>query len=1354
MVHNDEQEKNHFSKILYYQEGLKNLLTGLSAEAKVSALRFYIYSASNNCNQQRIKSLFSILEHSVNSSAVSPKLVCDAVLNCEKLTIGNQDFWCEGFHLIKRIIGGVDYKGVRDLMKDILEKASLIPAEVNVSMLPQVYGLTQVIEYIFDRNACLLPSYFVVNEVQKMFPDYKSWPHWKLAKLLSDFCDSFIPVAQMVSIVGRTKLLPIVGHSAVNVSNMWKLDSKSLKFYLRGLLPYKKAKPQGELLRFVIEQPYSNDIVCSMLGLNKKTKIRCPALEEQLVELVTIAMEKSETENESQWDDGTSSHLMWQHLSSQLIFFVLFQFAKFPHMVMLLHSKLSSKNLRKGRDHLMWVLLQFISGSIQNNPLNDFLPVLKLFDLLFPEKEPLLIPNTEKVIVTRQMAGACIWMHLMKKAQSDQTVLSRSIPVALKSHFEYLQQNVMSNQPSLSARSEYGIALLCNALIFVSNNKAVTPLVSFLFHCHVATAYSLKNASSWSTLAQMLNKPDSTNQEYFVRPLQILVENIHANQKIQTPMPGNCMAGGPTQPLSVEMLDSLTVHAKMSLIHNIVTQIIKLAQTKSSLALAPALVETYSRLLVYTEIESLGVKGFIGKEIKYNTFYPVGQLLPTVFKSHAYGILHTLLEMFSYRLHHIQPHYRVQLLSHLHSLASVPQTNQTQLHLCVESTALRLITGLGSNEVQPQLSRFLSDPKTLISMESEELNRALVLTLARAMYVTGSETLSGTWCKELITTIMQNTPHSWSSYTLAYFPPVLAEIFQQTQPPKENISQLKVRVEEEYRKWKSMSNENDIIAHFSLQGTPPLFLWVLERVGARALSAHLRTLADFLVYEFSVSVGPHVKKALRSFEGNEAQVCIFIIQLLLLKPVDFRNRFTDFVKENSPEHWKQSNWHEKHIAFHKKYPEKYQYEADHTSQSNQPYLPVYFGNVCLRFLPVSIGFMNYKNPLFLTLSFIGLLKVPSQNKATEHILDHLSILYKFHDQPITYLHNTLHYYERNLKERPALKKKLVASIIGSQKEIREKGWCLSEAYEEYMEKHENDVSWTPEPDYYIGLVGKLVATINGKIPSSFSSTDWRYNEFPNASVHVLHCICVELMALPVSSSTVGNALLDVVLKGHTQIPRSSIESWINAIALILTALPDSYWLVLHTHILKMLETPMFVSPSINPSSNFDLMEAFDFTKSHQMYREVSCSYLLALTHAIWHHATIGQISKLPIFLKTELKIAVKTEEQFLYVCHLVAPFLLRFNNERPKCVMEITVELYKILENVDRNCAHMYYMDCICDLLYHIKYMFIGDSVKIEAEKVIRNLRPALQLRLRFITHLNLEEVIFQSTENATPEAT
>ena len=43
------------------------------------------------------------------------------------------------------------------------------------------------------------------------------------------------------------------------------------------------------------------------------------------------------------------------------------------------------------------------------------------------------------------------------------------------------------------------------------------------------------------------------------------------------------------------------------------------------------------RLLVYSEIESLGVKGFLN------------QLLPQVFKHGAWGVLHMLLEIFSYR---------------------------------------------------------------------------------------------------------------------------------------------------------------------------------------------------------------------------------------------------------------------------------------------------------------------------------------------------------------------------------------------------------------------------------------------------------------------------------------------------------------------------------------------------------------------------------------------------------------------------------------------------------------------------------------------------------------------------------
>lgn len=129
----------------------------------------------------------------------------------------------------------------------------------------------------------------------------------------------------------------------------------------------------------------------------------------------------------------------------------------------------------------------------------------------------------------------------------------------------------------------------------------------------------------------------------------------------------------------------------------------------------------------------------------------------------------------------------------------------------VESTALRLITALGSSEVQPQFTRFLSDPKTVLSAESEELNRALILTLARATHVTGitgwthspllpafptssnltsvrvdfftgSDSIHGTWCKDILQTIMNFTPHNWASHTLSCFPAPL-QVRLDTQTP-------------------------------------------------------------------------------------------------------------------------------------------------------------------------------------------------------------------------------------------------------------------------------------------------------------------------------------------------------------------------------------------------------------------------------------------------------------------------------------------------------------------------------------------------------------------------------------------
>lgn len=97
--------------------------------------------------------------------------------------------------------------------------------------------------------------------------------------LLSRFLFSFRDLVQMVSIVGMCEMRPVVEHSGYppeHIMNPWKLDPTSLRFSLKGILPYppELVEKQTGLLRYVLEQPYSRDMVCGMMGLQKHHKMR------------------------------------------------------------------------------------------------------------------------------------------------------------------------------------------------------------------------------------------------------------------------------------------------------------------------------------------------------------------------------------------------------------------------------------------------------------------------------------------------------------------------------------------------------------------------------------------------------------------------------------------------------------------------------------------------------------------------------------------------------------------------------------------------------------------------------------------------------------------------------------------------------------------------------------------------------------------------------------------------------------------------------------------------------------------------------------------------------------------------
>lgn len=86
--------------------------------------------------------------------------------------------------MIKKVIHHVDYKNVREIMKITRDKAETFPFNVNVTYIPQLLALEDTIRYIFDRNSCLLPAYFIANEFMK--PSLHHWVSfyiWETVKL-------------------------------------------------------------------------------------------------------------------------------------------------------------------------------------------------------------------------------------------------------------------------------------------------------------------------------------------------------------------------------------------------------------------------------------------------------------------------------------------------------------------------------------------------------------------------------------------------------------------------------------------------------------------------------------------------------------------------------------------------------------------------------------------------------------------------------------------------------------------------------------------------------------------------------------------------------------------------------------------------------------------------------------------------------------------------------------------------------------------------------------------------------------------------------------------------------------------
>jgi len=103
-----------------------------------AALKRFVQLMSGQSKPQTLRLLRRLLEASVAKRAASARQVCDLLLSCDNLTPSNGPFWLASFALVRRVVGGVDYKGVREIMRTCIEKVLALPVNVSPVINEQV----------------------------------------------------------------------------------------------------------------------------------------------------------------------------------------------------------------------------------------------------------------------------------------------------------------------------------------------------------------------------------------------------------------------------------------------------------------------------------------------------------------------------------------------------------------------------------------------------------------------------------------------------------------------------------------------------------------------------------------------------------------------------------------------------------------------------------------------------------------------------------------------------------------------------------------------------------------------------------------------------------------------------------------------------------------------------------------------------------------------------------------------------------------------------------------------------------------------------------------------------------------
>lgn len=155
----------------------------------------------------------------------------------------------------------------------------------------------------------------------------------------------------------------------------------------------------------------------------------------------------------------------------------------------------------------------------------------------------------------------------------------------------------------------------------------------------------------------------------------------------------------------------------------------------------------------------------------------------------------------------------------------------------------------------------------------------------------------------------------------------------------------------------------------------------------------------------------------RNFDVTDFQLVLDILNALFVTNHDFQTRYNDFASLWNSICGENGDWnptfYSQYMSMH---PEGFFFEGIKERinvMSNEPTINTYYGCMPLRCVPI-IDFLNHR-----------FIEHTNQSIDTENLMGTLNNLYKFHGNRISYVYNSLMYYNECYAANKAKKKRLL-----------------------------------------------------------------------------------------------------------------------------------------------------------------------------------------------------------------------------------------------------------------------------------------------------------------------------------------